>query len=288
MTIKEAKDIDMVSYLASMGYEPARVSGVSYWYHSPFRNETTPSFKVNRNKNRWYDFGEGWGGNLVDFMVKKDGNDIREILKKLSGYKELVPSTRSNDGNEKRIDIIDILSISSFALIRYYQSRRIHRDVAEQYLREVRYKNGAKSFYALGFKNDAGGYELRSSGFKGGSSPKRPTTIKNDAPVLAVFEGFFDFLSYITIQQSQSVSKRDFLVLNSTSFFEPQLPFMQTYSLVHLYLDNDNTGNKCSAMALATDANKFVDERGLYFGYNDLNDWHCHVGLTHRLQTQSR
>jgi hypothetical protein len=149
----------------------------------------------------------------------------------------------------------------------------------------VRYKNGTKIFYALAFQNDGGGYELRSSGFKGSSSPKRPSTIKNDGSELAVFEGFFDFLSYLTIHQSQLVSKLDFLVLNCTSFFEQQLPFMQTYSLVHLYLDNDNTGNKCSAKALAIDANKFVDERSLYFGYNDLNDWHCHIGSTHRLQT---
>jgi DNA primase len=116
-----------------MGYEPARVSGVSYWYHSPFRKEKTPSFKVNRNKNKWYDFGEGSGGNLVDFMVKKDGNDIREVLKKLSGYKGLEPAMRLKDGNEKHIEIIDVLNISSFALIRYYQSRRIHRDVVSSH-----------------------------------------------------------------------------------------------------------------------------------------------------------
>lgn len=206
-------------------------------------------------------------------------DDVREVLKKLSGYHGLAPASKPNDVEENGIEIIDTFSISSFALIRYYQSRRIDREVAERYLSEVRYRNGARTFYALGFRNDAGGYELRSSGFKGSSSPKRPTTIKNGAQVLSVFEGFFDFLSYLTVHLFQPCAEQDFMVLNSTSFFERQLPFMQSYSLVHLYLDNDNTGNKCTAMARAIDAKKFLDERHAYRGYNDLNDWHCHIGL---------
>jgi hypothetical protein len=57
MTIKEAKNIDMVTYLSMMGLEPAKVTGVNYWYYSPLRSEQTPSFKINRCLNRWYDFG---------------------------------------------------------------------------------------------------------------------------------------------------------------------------------------------------------------------------------------
>jgi hypothetical protein len=44
-------------------------------------------------------------------------------------------------------------------------------------------------------------------------------------------------------------------------------------SQVHLYLDNDKTGQKCTLQALALDKEKFTDERGLYQKYGDLNDW---------------
>ena len=69
MTIEQAKTIDMVDYLSRIGYEPAKISGNSYWYHSPLHDEKTPSFKVNRKMNRWYDFADGKGGNLVDFGI---------------------------------------------------------------------------------------------------------------------------------------------------------------------------------------------------------------------------
>jgi DNA primase len=57
-SIEEVKNTDIVDYLSSLGINPAKVSRNSYWYFSPFRDETTLSFKVNRNINR-YDFGEG-------------------------------------------------------------------------------------------------------------------------------------------------------------------------------------------------------------------------------------
>ena len=68
-SVEEVKNTDMVDYLASLGFKPAKVSRNDFWYLSPFRDETTPSFKVNRNLNRWYDFGDGKGGNIIDFGI---------------------------------------------------------------------------------------------------------------------------------------------------------------------------------------------------------------------------
>ena len=48
---------------------------------------------------------------------------------------------------------------------------------------------------------------------------------------------------------------------------------MQQHERVNLYLDNDKTGEKFTAKALAIDKEKFVDQRHLYKQYNDLNDW---------------
>ena len=47
MTIEQAKGLDIVDYLSEAGHLPQKVSGNHYWYYSPFRNERTPSFKVN-------------------------------------------------------------------------------------------------------------------------------------------------------------------------------------------------------------------------------------------------
>lgn len=278
MTIKEANAIDMVSYLSVMGFVLAKSKGINYWYYSPFREETEPSFKVNQRRNQWYDFGEGAGGNLLDFILRFENISITEALKRLEQHKHLSAPAVDNLPADPVIEILSVHAVSSPALIHYYQSRRIAMEIADQYLQEVRYKNGEKNYYALGFKNDAGGYELRTRYFKGSSHPKSSTLVKNQADALAVFEGFFDFLSYCTINQNQPAPLRDFLVLNSTSFFEMQLPNMQVYQRVHLYLDNDKTGTKCTTLALQKSPRQFTDERSLYAGYKDLSEWHQHIG----------
>ncbi len=86
MTIKEAKAIDMVNYLSMHGIEPAKVKGNNYWYHSPLRTEKTPSFKINRTRNQWFDFGEGKGGNLLDFVLQWKSCTIPEALEQLSHF----------------------------------------------------------------------------------------------------------------------------------------------------------------------------------------------------------
>src|SRR5450631_605605 len=83
MTISDAKDKDIVDYLSKIGHLPVKVQEPSYWYRSPFRDEKTPSFKVNRRLNRWYDFGDGKGGNLVDFGVGYHRCSVSDFLQKL-------------------------------------------------------------------------------------------------------------------------------------------------------------------------------------------------------------
>nr|WP_277089770.1 toprim domain-containing protein [Alistipes sp.] len=64
------------------------------------------------------------------------------------------------------------------ALVGYLASRGIAQRIAAGYCREVRYEVNGRAFFAVGFRNDAGGWELRSERFKGGSSPKYITTLK--------------------------------------------------------------------------------------------------------------
>ena len=287
MTIKEAKEMDLVDYLSKLGYKPASIKGPEHWYLSPLHEEKDPSFSVNRKLNQWYDFSIGKGGNLVDFGIQYHQCSISELLQKLSGphtaiEKHQVHAQQMRDTEKKPTEVLSTHLISSYPLSRYLRSRRIKEDIANRYCQEVRYKSNDKIYYALGFKNDSGGYELRNEKYKGGNSPKDVTSILNGAKDLAVFEGFFDFLSYQTLNANQDVPDRNFLILNSTAFFEKKLPFMQEHRHVHLYLDSDKTGEKCTLQALALDKEKFKDERGLYLPYKDLNDWLMNFGQTQR------
>ena len=61
MTIQEIKAISISGFLSSKGYEPVNKKGYKWWYLSPLHTEQTASFKVDLNKNVWYDFGLGDG-----------------------------------------------------------------------------------------------------------------------------------------------------------------------------------------------------------------------------------
>jgi hypothetical protein len=157
-------------------------------------------------------------------------------------------------------------------LCRYLKQRRIEKSIAAKYCHEVEFTNGQKEkiYRAVGFKNNAGGYELLNEYFKGSSSPKYISYFNNKADVLTVFEGFFDFLSYQSLHENQQQLLTNFLVLNSTSFFDRSLLLMEKHRTIHLYLDNDLTGKRCTEIALTRCA-KFSDESKLYKGYKDIN-----------------
>jgi hypothetical protein len=288
-SVEEVKNTDMVDYLSSIGIVPAKASRNNYWYFSPFRNETIPSFKVNRNINRWYDFGEGKGGNLVDFGILYHKCSVSELLRKMNKsftFQQQNISFKKNDEEVKKIKVISEHEITSLVLLRYLHKRRIPIEIAAKFCKEIHYQLYGKNYYALGFKNNAGGYELRNEKFKASNSPKDVTLIENGADKLTVFEGFFNFLSYLSVHQKQEQPTTNFLVLNSTSFFEKSLPLMLSYKTIHLYLDCDTTGQKCIQKARSIDREKFIDERGLYKNYKDLNDWIMHIGQTQKQAPQ--
>ena len=275
--------MDLVDYLSGLGYQPSKIRNADYWYLSPLRNEKTPSFKINRKLNLWYDHGLGKGGNLIDFAILYHDCTVGEFMQKLNGDfsfhpPQFLPSNQSkNEAKEKKITILNDFSIGSIALLRYLQQRRIPIDIADNFCREIRYELNSKIYYGIGFKNDSGGYEIRNPYFKTSSSPKDITTFNNDAKEAAVFEGFTDFLSFLTIHQNQEQTSFDFVVLNSVSFFEKARPFMEQHQAIRLYLDRDATGQNYSRYALSL-SNKYKDESHLYQHHKDLNDWLVHFG----------
>ncbi len=276
----QIRALDLVDYLAEAGHHPKKIRNYDYWYLSPLRAEKTPSFKINRKLNRWYDHGIGKGGNLVDFAILYHGCTIAELLQSLQ---EKVPLQKPvhtpgfSDVLEDKIEIVGESIIHSLDLLKYLDERRISIDLANQNCREVQYRYKNKIYRSIGFKNDRGGYELRNANFKNSSSPKGLTTIVNNAEKLAVFEGFFDYLSFLSITKNQQSNEWDYCILNSLSFFDKTQSFLPKYDSIHLFLDNDKAGQICSnyARGLST---KYKDESKMYEHYKDLNEWAVSMG----------
>jgi DNA primase len=287
---KIANQIDLVDYLETLGCEPSKIKNQDYWYLSPLRNENTPSFKVNRKLKVWYDHGLGKGGNVVDFGIEYFRCTVSEFLQLLNGnnISSAISLSIKNDNqqssnlglaNEKKdivpdkIVIIDVRTLENKALLDYLDKRNIQLEIAKQHCKEVDFSLNARKHTAIGFQNNAGGYELRSEKFKGSSSPKDITFIDSQAKSVVVFEGFFDYLSYKMMNQKLVNLQTNFLILNSLSFFNKSLQLMEKHERVDLYLDRDTAGLKFTNEALQRDSTKYTDQSFLYQQKKDLNEW---------------
>lgn len=296
LTPAEAKkEVLIEDYLAFLGHLPdsKKSNSRNLFYKSPLpgRNEKTASFKVDRRQNLWFDHGAGVGGSINDLIMMYHSCPLPEALKRATDFLSFHRPTLSAieqpatgmgqpggsntaklSGEEEKIRVISADPIHSPALLHYLDNRKIPLELAQLHCREVRYELYGKQYYAIGFANDAGGYELRNPYFKASSSPKGPTFIDNGERLVAVFEGFFNFLSFLTLHSYQPQAPGNFLVLNSLSLFEKSCPVMEKHGTIHLYLDRDAAGMKRIQQALKSGP-QYVDRSTLYQEFKDLNQW---------------
>lgn len=174
MTYKEANNISIKDYLNSLGIQPVTEKGNYGMYRSPLREDNTPSFKVDYNANLWCDYGTGEGGTLIDLVMKQNGCNAYGAICRLeqgntasfSFHGKDLPERDTKRQAASPIEIRRIQPLQNPALIRYLQERGISPGTASPYVQEMYYRIGGKSYFALAFRNDSGGYELRNPRFK--------------------------------------------------------------------------------------------------------------------------
>ncbi len=233
MTIQEVKQIRIADYLQTLGYLPVKRQGNNLWYKSPLREEADASFKVNTELNRWYDFGIGKGGNIIALASELYRSDnvpyLLECIAKHTSYQHTVNHTPSSFGrqsvSEPMYRHLQVTELSSPALLSYLNERGINFELAKRKCRELRFENKGKPYFAIGFPNMAGGYEVRNRYFKGCVAPKDITHIRQQGEsrsMCYLFEGFMDYLSFLTIRvknnpQCPRLTMQDYVILNSVS-----------------------------------------------------------------------
>lgn len=84
--------VDILSYVSQFCDLEERRDG-EFWGLSPLKDERTPSFSVNVEKQRFYDFSSGKGGNVLDFIIAYHGCDFREGLKLLKASANVTDDT---------------------------------------------------------------------------------------------------------------------------------------------------------------------------------------------------
>ena len=143
--------------------------GKNYHACCPFHNEKTPSFKINRKLNVWYDHGIGKGGKLVDLGILLHHCTVQEFLEKLniptqsfSFHQQAALLQKTTQAAEKKIKLIAANPLTDPILCHYLETRNIPAEIGQNYCRQITYMNGQKQFYSIGFKNNSGGFEFSS------------------------------------------------------------------------------------------------------------------------------
>ena len=283
--LQRIKAIPITNYLHACGIKPAKRYNGYALYHAPYREDHNASLKVDFRQNLWHDYGTSQGGSIIDLVMKMRGCSAYEAMTHLAEGKAttIAPSSFHSETIITTTNFTStrhILSISE-ALPRHLQSylrevRKIELAVASPYLRHVRYEVGGREYSAIGFPNRAGGYELRDEKtFKGTIAPKDISVIAGEThnTPLYIFEGFMDFLSYLTMKGKEPISPS--IVLNSVSNLPRAIAYLCENDIlsVRAFFDNDEAGRK-ALQSIQSSGIKVKDMSRHYARYKDLNDYH--------------
>ena len=284
--LSRIKRYPIVEYLERKGIKPVRRTPSYALYHSPLREETHPSFKVDTEKNLWIDYGEGRGGSIIDLCMRMEGCTLSEAIRRLGQnapdngtynfLNDFVPNNpqpaMAVNGARRLIEISDTLPPH---LQDYLTKERcIDLEKAMPFLKCISYEVRGRRYQAIGFANLSAGYELRDDKtFKGTIAPKDITPIFTDrAEPVCIFEGFMDFLSFLSMKEEIT---NHCLVMNSVSNVARTIRYLNDRHLTHIrsFLDNDEAGRR--AVQDFIKAGFHVEDMNIHYkDFKDLNEYH--------------
>ena len=278
MNAKEINRISIKNYLAELNILPAKDRGYYGLYHSPFREDYNASMKVDFEKNLWMDYGANIGGTLIDLVMQIEKCEVEKAISLLCEKEKFNRNGDFSFHGKNRIKnertpafiIQNIRDIKNPALINYLLERGINVNIAMHHCKEVSYLVNDKYYFAIGYKNDINGYELRNKYFKGCTS-KAPTTNGVGNDVCKVFEGFVDYLSYLTLKNTFYLQESS-VVLNSISNLEKAESFITSHNTIVTYLDNDEAGRRATSY-LKSFGKNLINKSSHYQNHKDLNDY---------------
>lgn len=278
MNAKQAKEIQLIDLLARLGVEPDYIYTKNWWYKSPIRNERRASLRVNLELNTWCDQGNKTGGTIIDFVMELEDcgvgkalSYIEEMMNKRPTYN--VSSIKAAKKASEGIRVSKVKDLGhNKSLTDYLCGRGIDQDLAKNYLKEVYYYAGEKHFFALGWKNEKGGWELRNKYSKLATSKSYTFISGGRTDTCNVFEGMLDYLSALVYFQKEK-SDCDTIILNSLAMVNTVMPLLEEYQKVSLFLDNDSAGNASTKELILAENIDAVDRRRIYKGYKDFNEF---------------
>ena len=274
MDIKTAKTIPIDQLLQRLGCEVVKTVSGCKWYRSPSRIEKTPSFKLTRDANGWYDHGTGEGGNILDLAyrlhsglplsAKLEGQHVKEALtfiENVMGFMDtLTTPIQRRQPVTSEPHAFTLVAHSPFAVYGrgssltksalYLGSRGVNAERVAPYLEDVTFTGSDdKKRYGFGLPNVSGGYEIRRYGdwAKRSVGTKDVTMFKAKREVAPwhTFYSLIDFCTFITVDKPP-IGAYNYLIINSDSLVDKAIAYLDGLPagfMIH-YPHGDESGQR--------------------------------------------
>lgn len=259
-----------------------RKTAYGFLCRCPWREDKNPSLSITPNGKGWQDHATGEHGNLIDLVAKCIGStDFARIcaeFERIQPNSFSLDTAKNNDDESKEkgvFALFEVVPLRAKGLYAYLHQRGIDTAIAQSLCQEAHYSfqvDNEKYLYALAFRNDRGGYELRSPYIKGSKSPKAITShLEIENASIVVFEGFMDALSFFTLSKG---IKHNYLILNSVVNVDSAIAKLREWpdAVVYLLLDNDPAGDEAAKKMLSALPNA-KDIRYKIAPHKDVNDY---------------
>lgn len=143
--------VDVIS-----GYVRLQKKGSSYFGLCPFHNEKSPSFSVSREKQMYYCFGCGAGGNVFTFLMEYENFSFIEAVKYLADRAGIaLPEREYSKEAKERADLkSSILEVNKQAAKYFYVQLKSERGAqAYTYLKNRDLSDSTITAFGLGYSN---------------------------------------------------------------------------------------------------------------------------------------
>ncbi len=141
---------DIVDVVSS--YVSLKQKGNTYVGLCPFHNEKTPSFSVSADKQMFYCFGCGAGGNVFGFLMKMENIDFKEALSQLASRIHYTLPEYSAESKERAVKRAKLFEINKAAARYFYECLKGDEgEKARKYLDERRVLGQTVVKFGLGY-----------------------------------------------------------------------------------------------------------------------------------------
>lgn len=276
--IEAFKTYSIIDYLSNKGIKPFKTVGNQFVYYSPLTNENTASFLVEPVKNVFNDYSSGQKGDIIRLVQLIEQISFFEAIERLESLKSGVTETtfsfsgKNPINSQSNIEVKSVQPITNKSLIQYIEQRGINIELGKIYLKEIHFSNKGKNYFAVGFQNGSGGYELRNSLEFKGKTANGITIYEKGTNTINLFEGFFDFLSALQYYHAKAFNNTT-IILNTNNNLKLCLNTLTDKSIINSFLDNDKSGQMTVNQIVNSGFKVLNQSEKIYPNSKDFNDY---------------